>query len=102
VTIFDYSTAAELFAARSRRPMRQTIEYRRFASAADATRYAIEELRPALLAGAFWMSMKRDSTAMKFVDSTTAPIIRWRAARRCDSSKDLEECSDRGRWPRQA
>jgi hypothetical protein len=53
VTTFDYSTAAELFAARSRWPMRQTIEYRRFASAADAIRYAIEELRPALLAGAY-------------------------------------------------
>jgi Arc/MetJ-type ribon-helix-helix transcriptional regulator len=53
VTTFDYSTAAELFAARSRRPTRQTIEYRRFASAADAIRYAIEELRPAFLAGAY-------------------------------------------------
>jgi Arc/MetJ-type ribon-helix-helix transcriptional regulator len=53
VTTFDYSTAAELFAASNRWPKRQVIEYRRFASAADAIRFAIEELPPKLLAGAY-------------------------------------------------
>jgi WD40 repeat protein len=33
---------------------------------------------------------------MKSVASTTAPTIRWRDARRCGRSKDLEECSDCG------
>jgi hypothetical protein len=48
---FDYTAAAELFPTRSRegnRPM----GYRRFAKAADAIRFAIEELSPELLIGA--------------------------------------------------
>ena len=53
MTIFNYNTAAELFAARSRSPRRQAIEYRRFGSAAEAIRFAIEELPPDLLAGAY-------------------------------------------------
>jgi hypothetical protein len=53
VTTIDYSTAAELFAARSRLPRRQPIEYRRFASAAEAIQFAIEELPAEFLAGAY-------------------------------------------------
>ncbi len=55
---FDYSTVAELFPtrseaqlfpARSRRLRREPIGYGRFARAADAIRFAIEELPPELL-----------------------------------------------------
>jgi hypothetical protein len=41
---FDYSAEAELFPARNRKTPRQVIGYRRFAHAADAIRFAIEEL----------------------------------------------------------
>jgi hypothetical protein len=57
MAVFDYSTEAELsptasevgaVTTRSRR-MRQPIGYGRFARAADAIRFAIEELPPELL-----------------------------------------------------
>jgi hypothetical protein len=55
---FDYSTVAELFPTRSeaelfpakgRRLRREPVGYGRFARAADAIRFAIEELPPGLL-----------------------------------------------------
>jgi hypothetical protein len=48
---FDYSSPAELYL--SKRGRRHT-EYRRFATAAEATRYAVEELR-ALRSLTAWM-----------------------------------------------
>jgi hypothetical protein len=50
---FDYGLGAELFPARSRKTGRHSFGYRRFARAADAIRYAIEELPPHLLLGAY-------------------------------------------------
>jgi hypothetical protein len=50
---FDYGNSAELFPTRSRNSRRQPIGYRRFARAADAIRFAIEELPPDLLIGAY-------------------------------------------------
>lgn len=48
---FDYAASAELFPARGRGYRRQSVSFKRFDSAADAIRYAVEELEPALLAG---------------------------------------------------
>jgi len=50
---FDYSAAAELFPTRRRVPRRQPLGYKRFAHASQAIRFAIEELAPELLVGAF-------------------------------------------------
>jgi hypothetical protein len=50
---FDYRTKAELFPARNRKAKRQFLGYRRFDHAADAIRFAIEELPPALLLGSY-------------------------------------------------
>jgi hypothetical protein len=60
MAIFDYSTEAELsptasevaLLPASRRRMRQPTGYGRFARAADAIRFAIEELPPELLLAA--------------------------------------------------
>ena len=48
---FDYGAAAELFPTRNWKSRRQG--YRRFAHAADAVRFAIEELQPESLLGAY-------------------------------------------------
>lgn len=48
---FDYNAPAELFPTRSRKGNRP-MGYRRFAKAADAIQFAIEELSPELLIGA--------------------------------------------------
>ncbi len=49
---FDYRAEAELFPKRYRKPRRHPIGYRRFTHAADAIRFAIEELPPEFLMGA--------------------------------------------------
>jgi hypothetical protein len=50
---FDFSVEAELFPARSARLRRSAVRYKRFPHAADAIRFAVEELPPELLLGAF-------------------------------------------------
>ena len=50
---FDYCVPAELFPTRNRKYRHQPLRYRRFARAAEAIRFAIEELPPDLLLGAF-------------------------------------------------
>jgi hypothetical protein len=84
MTIFNYNTAAELFAARSRSPRRQAIEYRRFGSAAEAIRFAIEELPPDLLAGAYLEvdEERFDSKAIRqLYESADYPLARSTPAR---------------------
>jgi hypothetical protein len=50
---FDYDAAAELFPTRRRLPRREPFGYKRFDRAAQAIRFAIEELPPGCLVGAF-------------------------------------------------
>lgn len=49
---FDYNAEAELFPPRLRKSPHQRFGYRRFALAADAIRFAVEELPRELLIGA--------------------------------------------------
>ncbi|HEX2656586.1 MAG TPA: hypothetical protein VHN11_23450 [Xanthobacteraceae bacterium] len=49
---FDYNAPAELFPSRSQAKAKRPVTYRRFATAAEALRYAIEQLSPDHLRGA--------------------------------------------------
>jgi hypothetical protein len=49
---FDYNAPAELFPSRNRK-IAKKVKYRRFDHAADAIRFAVEELPEPLLLGAF-------------------------------------------------
>jgi len=53
MSTFNYDTEAELFPMRGRRPGRQQFGYRRFARAAEAIRFAVEELPAKSLVGAY-------------------------------------------------
>ena len=51
--LFDFTTAAELFSSKFGRRGRHPLIYRRFASAAQAIRFAIEDLPPQLLENSY-------------------------------------------------
>jgi hypothetical protein len=50
---FNYDAEAELFPTRKRMVGRQPLGYKRFARAAHAIRFAMEDLAPEYLVGAF-------------------------------------------------
>jgi hypothetical protein len=50
---FDYGDQAELYPSRSRSTRRQPVGYKRFDQAAEALRFAIEQMPPESLVGAY-------------------------------------------------
>ena len=76
---FDYGAEAELFPSRSRASRRQPVGYKRFDRAADAIRFAIEELAPEALAGAYLEVLEErfDSHAIRrLYDAAEYPLTR--------------------------
>jgi hypothetical protein len=81
--LFDYSAEAELFPARGRKSGRQPIGHRRFVRAADAIRFAIEELPPELLVGSYLEvdEARFDSRGIRCLyESLEYPLVRHAVA----------------------
>lgn len=82
--LFDYGAEAEFFPARGRRSGHRPISYRRFSRAADAIRFAIEDLTPELLAGAHLEveELRFDSRGIRrLYDSEKYPLARHAAGK---------------------
>jgi len=79
VKSFDYDTTAELFEVQGRISRRRSCGYRRFDRAADAIRFAIEDLPPKQLAGAYLEvdEARFDSNAIRrLYDNAEYPLAR--------------------------
>jgi hypothetical protein len=76
---FDYSTPAELFMAKRKGGARQPLGYRRFTSAAEAIRFAVEDFPSIRTLGA-WMQVgdrRFDSDDIqRLYESTEYPLQR--------------------------
>ena len=80
---FDYGCEAELFPTRSRKSRRHPMGYKRFARAADAIRFAMEDLPPEFLVGAYLQvdELRFDSEGIRrLYESAEYPLPR-RAAK---------------------
>jgi hypothetical protein len=76
---FDYSTPAELFMAKRKGGARQPLGYRRFASAAEAIRFAVEDF-PAMRTLGAWIQVGDDrfdsDEIQRLYDSSDYPLQR--------------------------
>jgi hypothetical protein len=76
---FDYDAPAELFMAKRKGGARQPLGYRRFASAAEAIRFAVEDA-PAVRTMGAWMQVGDDrfdgDDIQRLYDSGEYPLPR--------------------------
>ena len=76
---FDYTASAELFIPKRERGARQLPSYRRFATAAEAIRFAIEEF-PAIRTLGAWMQVEGERFSghdiWRLYESTSYPLRR--------------------------
>jgi hypothetical protein len=82
---FDYEREAELFPTRLRKRRTQPLSYRRFARAADAVRFAVEELPLEMLSGTYLQvdEERFDGEGIRrLYDSADYPLERARARSR--------------------
>jgi hypothetical protein len=81
-TIFDYSAPAELFMAKRKGGARPPLGYRRFAPAAEAIRFAVEDFPEIRTLGA-WMQIGDErfdgDGIQRLYDSGEYPLSRRRA-----------------------
>jgi hypothetical protein len=85
MTAFDYKAEAELFPTRRWKSVRRSFAYRRFSHAAEAVRFAIEELPSELLSGAYLEvdEARFDGSGIrKLYDSAEYPLPRRKEAAR--------------------
>jgi hypothetical protein len=76
---FDYSASADLFSMTSRNGRRRPLNYKHFASAAEAIRYAIEEIPTENLVGTLLETdeSRHDSNAIhRLYTSPSFPLAR--------------------------
>ncbi len=76
---FDYDIPAELFMAKRKGGARQPLHYRRFATAAEAIRFAVEDV-PAERAAGAWLQVGDDrfnaDDIQRLYDSPDYPLRR--------------------------
>ncbi len=76
---FDYETPAELFMAKRKGGARQPLKYRRFGTAAEAIRFAIEDL-PAVRTLGAWLQVGDErfdvDAIQQLYDSADYPLKR--------------------------
>ena len=98
---FDYAALAELYPIRTWKRRAGHLTYKRFEVAAEAVRFAMEELPSEFLLGTILRSKRKDLTASKFASYTRAKIIHFLASGPSGghSTTIAKAVSPSARWP---